>query len=138
MINKVILLGHLGKAPEGKTTPGGVTMATFSVATSFKFKNQKDEWVDNTTWHTVRVWKNLADNCMKYLDKGSKVYIEGRINNYEYTDKEGIKRYGSNVEAREVKFLDPPKKKQHSPEPPGVAEHGYPDSWNTGEHDVPL
>jgi single-strand DNA-binding protein len=100
MVNKVILIGHLGKDPESKTFDSGKTVCNFSIATSEKWKDNEE-----TTWHNIVIWGALAEIAQKYLKKGSKVYIEGKITNRSYEDKEGKTRYVTEIVAREMKFL---------------------------------
>lgn len=98
MINKVILVGNLGKDPELKTTQGGKSVATFSLATSFGADKV-------TEWHNIVVWEKLADNVARFLHKGSKVFVEGRLQTRSY-EKDGVKRYMTEIVANDVKFLD--------------------------------
>lgn len=97
-VNKVILVGNLGKDPESRTTQSGKAVANFSLATQ-GFKEEE------TTWHNIVVWDKLAETCTKFLTKGKQVYVEGRIQNRSYTDKEGTTKYISEVVADQVKFL---------------------------------
>src|SRR6266852_5312782 len=78
-VNKVILVGNLGKDPEVKYTPSGVPVAKFSIATNERFKDKAGEWQDRTEWHNIVVWQRLAEIIGEYVKKGSKVYIEGRL-----------------------------------------------------------
>lgn len=105
MINKVILLGNLGKDPEVKELPNG-KVCNFSVATSRKWKDKSGEWQKETEWHNVTAFGSLAGVCEKYLRKGSKVYIEGRINTRTWENKEGVKQYSTGVIAEDLKMLD--------------------------------
>lgn len=91
-INKVILLGHLGKDAETKFTPNGVARSTFTVATNRRWKDQQSgEWKEETDWHNVLLWR--SENLANYLLKGKQVYVEGRLQTRSYEDKEGQKRY---------------------------------------------
>jgi len=105
-LNKVILLGRLGKDPEVKYSQSGTAVCTFSMATSESVK-KGDEFEDATTWHKIVCFGKLAENCGKFIKKGSKILLEGRIQNREYTDKEEVKRYISEVVTNDIKFLDP-------------------------------
>lgn len=108
MINKVTLIGRLGQDVELRYTQAQKATALMSVATSESwFDKQSQERKDSTEWHRVQVWDKQAENCQKYLKKGSMVYIEGKIKTEKYTDKQGIERYATKIQAREVKFLDP-------------------------------
>ncbi|MEO6819547.1 MAG: single-stranded DNA-binding protein [Ginsengibacter sp.] len=103
--NKVQLIGNLGKAPEVKTMEGGKKLAKFSIATNETYKNAKGEKVTDTQWHNVVAWGSLAELAEKYLDKGSEVAIEGKLMNNNYTDKEGNKKYNTEVLAHELLLL---------------------------------
>jgi single-strand DNA-binding protein len=97
-VNKVILLGHLGKDAETKFTPGGSSVTKFAVATNRRSKDQQSgEWKDETDWTNVAVWK--AENLAQYLTKGKQVYVEGRLSNRTYEDKDGKKMYFTEVVA---------------------------------------
>jgi single-strand DNA-binding protein len=100
-VNKVLLLGHLGKDAEGKFLPSGVHVAKFSVATSRRWKDKgSDEWKEETEWTNVSLWR--SENLVPYLTKGKQVYVEGRLQTRNYEDKEGQKRYSTEVVADEV------------------------------------
>lgn len=105
MINKVILVGNLGADPEVRTLESGVKVARIRLATTERVK-QGEEWKDHTEWHSVVVWRNLADTADKYLRKGSRVFIEGKIRQGEYVDKDNIKRYTHEIFADVLKLLD--------------------------------
>ena len=103
-VNKVILVGHLGKDAETKFTPSGVSMTRFSVATSRRFKDQATgEWKEETDWSNVILWR--AENVAPYLTKGKQVYVEGRLQTRSYEDKEGQKKYSTEVVADDVILL---------------------------------
>jgi single-strand DNA-binding protein len=106
-INKVVLLGHLGKEVETKFTPSGKTIAKFSLATTSQIKDSSGDWVDVVEWHSIIVWEKLAELAAKYLVKGSKVYIEGRIQTNSWEDKQsGEKKYRTEIVASDIIFLD--------------------------------
>ena len=105
MVNKVILVGNLGKDPQTRATPNGQEVATLTVATSEKYKDKAGELQERTEWHTVVVWGKQAESCGKYLSKGRQVYVEGRLATRKWTDKEGAERYSTEVVAETVKFL---------------------------------
>lgn len=107
MINKVILVGNLGQDPEQKFTQAGVAVTNFSVATTERWKGQDGQMQEQTEWHKVVAWKQLAELCNEYLHKGSKVYVEGKNQTRKWQDNDGNDRYTTEVVAREVKFLDP-------------------------------
>ena len=104
-VNKVILLGHLGKDPDVKKLDSGKSVANFSLATSEVYKNKEGEKVTNTEWHNVVLWTPLAEIAESYLKKGSQVYIEGKISNRSYEDKNGVKKYISEVVGRDIRLL---------------------------------
>ena len=104
-VNKAILVGNLGKDPELRYTPSGTAVCTFSLATTERFKNKQGEQQDKTEWHNIVVWAGLAEICGKYLTKGKQIYIEGRIQNRSYDDRDGNKRYISEIVANEMQML---------------------------------
>jgi len=105
VVNKAILIGNLGKDPEVRFTPGGQAVAKFSVATNEKWRDQQGQMQERTEWHNVVVWGKQAEACGQYLTKGQKVYVEGRIQNRSYDDKDGNKKYISEIVALNVRFL---------------------------------
>lgn len=104
-VNKAILVGNLGKDPELRYTPSGTAVCTFSLATTEKYKDKSGQMQDKTEWHNIVVWAGLAEICGKYLTKGKQVYIEGRIQNRSYDDRDGNKRYISEIVASEMQML---------------------------------
>ena len=103
-VNKVILLGHLGKDAETKFTPNGVARSTFTIATNRRWKDQQSgEWKEITDWHNVVLWR--SENVANYLQKGKQVYVEGRIENRSWEDKEGQKRYITEIVCEELILL---------------------------------
>jgi len=103
-INKVILVGHLGKDPEIRHLEGGVAVASFPLATSETF-NKDGRKVEQTEWHNIVMWRGLADVAAKYLQKGKLVYIEGKIRTRSFEDKEGIKKYTTEIVAENFTML---------------------------------
>ncbi|RZK01644.1 MAG: single-stranded DNA-binding protein [Flavobacterium sp.] len=103
--NKVQLIGNLGNAPEIRTTESGKKLARFSVATNETYSNAKGEKVKETQWHNLIAWGKTAEIVEKYLAKGSEVVIEGKLINRSYTDKEGNKKYVTEVEVAELLML---------------------------------
>lgn len=99
--NRVQLIGNLGTAPEIKTLEGGKKMAKLVIATNETYKNQKGEKITETIWHNLTAWGNQAEIAEKFLEKGSEIAIEGKLKNNNYTDKDGIKRYVTNIEVTE-------------------------------------
>ena len=105
-VNKVILLGNLGKDPEVKYTPSGTPVAKLALATNERFKDKDGQWQDRTEWHNVVVWQRLAEIAGEYLKKGSKVYIEGRLQTRSWDDKQtNQKRYMTEVVANDLVLL---------------------------------
>lgn len=104
MVNKVILVGNLGTEPELKQTSGASQLCTFSVATSEKWTHEGEK-KEKTEWHKVVVWGKLAENCAKHLNKGKKVYVEGKLATRSWEDDSGEKRYVTEVVASTVNFL---------------------------------
>jgi single-strand DNA-binding protein len=107
MINKAILIGNLGADPEIRYTQSGTQVATFSLATTERRKGQDGQMLENTEWHRVVAWGKLAEICGEYLNKGSKVYIEGKIQTRKWQDQSGNDRYTTEIVAREMKMLSP-------------------------------
>ncbi len=104
-LNKVILIGNLGRDPEVRYTPGGLAVANFSLATSEAWTNKEGEKETRTEWHKIVAWGRLGEICGEYLSKGKQVYIEGRIQTREWEDKEGIKRYTTEIVASQMLML---------------------------------
>lgn len=104
-INKVILVGNLGQKPEIKVSNSGLAISRLRIATSDRRKDSDGSWNNVTEWHTVVVFGSTAENCEKYLDKGSQVYAEGRLQTNKWQDKEGNDRWTTEVIAQQVKFL---------------------------------
>lgn len=105
-VNKVILIGNLGKDPEVRRLENGAVVASFSIATSETYNDkQTNERREITDWHNIVVWRGLAEVVEKYLRKGSKVYIEGKLKSRSYQDKEGVTKYITEVVADEMTML---------------------------------
>lgn len=100
--NKVQLIGNLGGKPEVKETESGKKLATFSIATSESYRNAKGEKVKETQWHRIVAWGKLAEIAEKYLDKGKEVVLEGKLVNRSYSDKDGNKKYITEIQASEL------------------------------------
>ncbi len=103
--NKVQLIGHLGNAPEVKTLDGGKKLARISLATNETYKNAKGEKITETQWHNVIAWDKTAEIVEKYFTKGLEVMVEGKLMNRNYTDKDGVKRYTTEIQANELLIL---------------------------------
>lgn len=104
-LNKVMLLGRLGRDPDKKYTNSGIAVCNFSIATSESFK-KGDSWEEKTEWHKIVVFGNQAENVSKFVKKGSLVFIEGRIQSRSYQDKEGNEKYITEIVANLIRFLD--------------------------------
>jgi len=104
-VNKVILIGRLGGSPEIRYTPQGTPVGNFNLATSEKWKDESGERKEHTEWHRITVWGKLAENCAQYLNKGDTVYVEGRLRTNSYTDKDGNRKYTTEIRADTVQYL---------------------------------
>jgi single-strand DNA-binding protein len=104
-VNKAILIGNLGRDPEIRYTPSGQAVASFTLATSEKWRDKEGQMQERTDWHNIVCWGRQAELANQYLKKGRPVYIEGRIQNRSYDDKEGNKKYISEVVAQRLQFL---------------------------------
>lgn len=104
-INKVILIGNLGRDPEMRYTQGGTAVASLNIATARVFTNKSNDRVEETEWHRVTVWGKQAESCSQYLTKGRQVYVEGRLQTRNYDDKDGVKKYVTEIVADVVQFL---------------------------------
>lgn len=128
-VNKVILIGRLGQDPELKYTPSGSPVCNFSLATSENWVDKSGQKQEKTEWHRVVVWGKLAELCGQYLSKGREAYIEGKLQTRSYDDKEGNKRYTTEVQALSVQFLggkqDQVQSQTTSQEPTKKADGGF-------------
>jgi len=106
-VNRATILGSLGKDPEIRNTASGQAVASFSVATSEKYKNKSGEMVEQTEWHNITLWGKLAEVAGQYLSKGKLVYIEGRIQTRKWQDKEGKDRYTTEIVGDKMQLLSP-------------------------------
>ena len=105
-VNKVILVGNVGKDPEVKYTPSGTPVAKFSLATNEKYKDRSDEWQERTEWHNIVAWQRLAEIVGEYVKKGAKLYIEGKLQTSSWEDREsGTKKYRTEIVARDLVLL---------------------------------
>lgn len=127
-LNKVHLIGNLGKDPELKYTSSGLAVCTFSIATTNSWKNADGEAKESTQWHNITAWRKLAEICSEYLKKGSKVYVEGEIQYRSYDGKDGVKRYVTDIVINEMLMLDgrahadQPAQEPDAPAPSGKAD----------------
>ena len=106
-INKVILVGRLGRDPEIRYTPGGAAVANFTIATSEEWRDKESgEKQERTEWHRIVAWRRLGEICGEYLKKGSQVYIEGRLQTRDWEDRDGVRRYTTEIIAQNMQMLD--------------------------------
>lgn len=146
-VNKVILIGNVGKDPEIRHLDSNVSVASFSLATSEVYNNKAGEKVTQTEWHNIVCWRNLANLAEKYIKKGSQVYIEGRIRSRTYDSNEGVKKTAYEIYADEVRLLDRKPGANNMPEHPAaeakksvgesMPSPGYADQANTPD-DLPF
>jgi len=108
-VNKVILIGNLGKDPEVRSLESGAKVANFSLATTEYFKGKDGQRQEATEWHNIVLWNQLADLAEKYLKKGNSIYLEGRIKTRSYDDKDGVKKYVTEIFGNQMTFLGGPK-----------------------------
>jgi single-strand DNA-binding protein len=106
MINRATLVGNVGKDPEVRYLDENTSVASFPLATSEKYKKSEGEVIENTEWHNCKAWKGLASIVEKYVKKGSKLYIEGKIKTRSYDDKDGVKRYATEIVCDQLVMLD--------------------------------
>ena len=106
MVNKVILIGNLGRDPEVRHLEGGVAVATFSLATNENYRDKNGEWQTTTEWHDIVLWRGLAERAEKQLRRGMQVYIEGKLTHRKYQDKDGNDRYRTEVVADVLRILE--------------------------------
>lgn len=104
-LNKVILIGNLGKDPEVRSTPSGSKVANFSIATSERYKDKSGQQVDKTEWHRIVMWRGLAEVAEKYLKKGSTICIEGKLTTRSWDDSNGQKKYMTEIVADNMQML---------------------------------
>ena len=139
-VNKVIIIGNLGQDPETKYLPSGASVTKFSVAVSERWKDkQTGEIKERTEWVNVEVWGNAAEACQKYINKGSKVYVEGKLQTDSWDDKDtGAKRYRTKVRADNVQFLDSKDSGNRPPETPAPGQAGGKPNAAEYDDDIPF
>ncbi|MDE7242359.1 single-stranded DNA-binding protein [Desulfovibrio sp.] len=125
MLNKVMLIGRLGRDPELRYTQSGSPVATLNVATDESYTDRDGNKVERTEWHRVSVFQRQAENCANYLSKGSLVYVEGSLQTRKWQDQSGQDRYTTEIKAQRVQFLD--RKGERGPAPDGA-----PGDWGDG------
>ena len=118
-VNRVILVGNLGRDPEVRYMPNGDAVANFSIATSESWKDKSGERVSRTEWHNIVIYRKLAEIAGQYLKKGSSVYLEGRIQSRKYTGKDGIERTAYEIIASEMKMMGGKSDAAPEPQPAG-------------------
>jgi len=133
-LNKVMIIGNLGRDPEIRYTSGGTPVANFSIATTEKWKNKEGVQQEETEWHNIVAWKHLAEISQKYLSKGSQVYIEGRIKTREWNDRDGNKRKSTEIVASQLIMLGSPRQKQEQ-QPADDSADDYP---GISDSDIPF
>jgi len=133
-VNKVILVGNVGKDPETRYLEGGTAVSKFSLATSEVYKNKNGEKITNTEWHNIVLWRGLAEVAEKYIKKGAQLYIEGRIKTRSYTDKEGNTRYTTEIVGDNMQMLG---KKSDSSSNEGSGYSNTERENNTANQNVP-
>ena len=118
-LNKVLLIGNVGKDPEIRHLQGGASVATITLATSERYKDRNGETRELTEWHTINAWRQLADLAENYIRKGSQIYVEGRIRTRSWDDQNGQKRYATEIQADVIQLLgrrnDSPAPQQPAP-----------------------
>ena len=142
-VNKVILVGNLGKDPEVRFTNTGSAVANFSIATSDVWNDRDGKRQERTEWHNIVVWGKTAEHCGQYLAKGRQVYIEGSIRTRSYDDKSGNKRYITEVVAQRVQFLGGGGGTRLAPQGEGghaddMSMGGMPGGQPPGDDDIPF
>ena len=137
-INKVLLLGNLGRDPELRSTPKGNKVLNFPMATSRRWKDRETEQVhDETDWHRIVVWGRQAEVLSEYLKKGSQVHVDGRLQTRSWTDNDGAKRYTTEIVASRIQMLGRPEDRQ-SPEPADEPEVPATPVEPDGDDDIPF
>lgn len=127
-LNRVELIGNLGRDPEVKHTPSGTPVAKLSIATGYRVKNKtNDQWEERTEWHTVVLWQRLAEVAGEYLKKGSKVYVSGRLSTRSWEDKEkAITRYSTEVIGEDLLMLTTPPKMENAAQTGPITDEDIP------------
>lgn len=127
-VNKVILVGSIGRDPEVKKTSGGKTVASLSLATNESWKDGKGERQERTEWHRVVLFEKLAEIAERYVSKGSQVYIEGKLQTRKWSDKDGVERYTTEIVGSSLQLLGPkPEGKQEERKGNSRPQHDLPD-----------
>ena len=138
MVNRVILVGRLGRDPEMRYTGSGTPVANFSLATNERWNDQNGGRQERTEWHNIVVWSKLAEICNQYLSKGQLVSIEGRLQTREWNDRDGNKRRTTEVVASGMQMLSPRGQDESSNQPVGVTQGGGEMDLGVTEDDIPF
>jgi single-strand DNA-binding protein len=143
--NKITIVGYLGRDPELRYTPQGTAVCNFSVASTEKRKDRAGELQDVTTWFRISVWGRQAELANQYLTKGRQVYVEGRLRQEEYTDRDGNRRSALEVTASDLQFLGPrgeestaPSPSPQAPRPARPEALPEPDARDASDDDIPF
>lgn len=136
-LNKVMLIGNLGKDPELRYTASGTAVASFSLATSDRIKNKSGEWEEKTEWHNITLWGRTAEVAGEYLSKGKTVYIEGRLQTRKWQDKDGKDRYTTEVVGEKMQMLGGKGEGGGGQRPSGGNRGGYQDHNQSSGYDEP-
>ena len=142
-VNKVILVGNVGKDPEVRYSQSGTPVANFSLATNERFKGRSDEWQERTEWHNIVAWQRLAEIVGEYVSKGSKLYVEGRIQTSSWEDRQsGERKYRTEIVARDLLLLGPRENGAHDHKTPTSDDHedqrSQASSSESGDEDIPF
>jgi single-strand DNA-binding protein len=125
-VNKVILIGNVGKDPDVKYTPSGVAVAKFSLATNERYKDKSGEWQDRTEWHNLIAWQRLAEIAGEYVHQGSRLYVEGRLQTSSWEDKgSGEKKYRTEIVIRDITLLGGREQRDEVDRSPLSGSNGY-------------
>jgi single-strand DNA-binding protein len=138
MMNKALLIGRLGADPEVRYTPDGTMVTSFNLATDLEWKDKSGEKVRKTEWHKVVTYRKLAEICGNYLSKGKMVFIEGRIQTRSWEDKEGNKRYTTEIIATDMKMLDSKGQGKSQDEDSALTPPSYSGADSMPEDDIPF
>lgn len=133
-VNKVILIGNLGQKPEIRYTATGIPVANFSLATTERWgTDEQGQRKEHTEWHRLVAWRKLAEICGQYLDKGTKIYAEGRLRRSEYTGQDGVKRYSTEIVLDNMEILTPKGVRETVPDEPSSGYRQFPGAESSGK-----
>jgi single-strand DNA-binding protein len=137
-VNKVFLIGNLGRDPEVRYTPAGKAVGRFPLATGEMWTDADGNRQERTEWHNIVVWGKQAETCSQYLSKGRQVFVEGSIRSRAYDDKDGNRRYITEIIAQRVQFLGARGAEAGAPAPPSVADESPSQPAGADEDDIPF